>query len=86
MKITIDGSPQGRTAFFTTPYLTGGPGGEKDWRGELTFPQESINQMVKRVYDMGVPLNLHANGDGAIDAFLKAHEFAAAGDLARTAA
>jgi hypothetical protein len=24
VKITIDGSPQGRTAFFTTPYLTGG--------------------------------------------------------------
>ena len=83
VKVTIDGSPQGRTAFFTTPYLTGGPGGEKDWHGELTFPQDTINQMVKRVYEMGVPLNLHANGDGAIDAFLKAHEFAAADDLSR---
>ena len=83
VKITIDGSPQGKTAYFTTPYLTGGPGGEKDWRGELTFPQDTINQMVKRVYEMGVPLNLHANGDGAIDAFLEAHEFAAAGDLSK---
>ncbi len=83
VKITIDGSPQGRTAFFTTPYLTGGPGGEKDWRGELTFPQDTINQMVKRVYEMGVPLNLHANGDGAIDAFLAAHEYAAAGNLTK---
>ena len=83
VKITIDGSPQGRTARFTTPYLTGGPGGQKNWQGELTFPQETINQMVKRVYEMGVPLNLHANGDGAIDAFFKAHEFAAADDLSR---
>jgi len=83
VKITIDGSPQGKTAFFTTPYLTGGPGGEKNWRGELTFPQDTVNQMVKRVYEMGVPLNLHANGDGAIDAFFKAHEFAAAGDLSK---
>ena len=83
VKITIDGSPQGRTALFTTPYLTGGPGGEKSWSGELTFPQDVVNQAVKRVYDLGVPLNLHANGDGAIDAFLKAHEFAAAGDLTR---
>ncbi len=83
VKITIDGSPQGRTAFFTTPYLTGGPSGEKNWTGELTFPQEMINRMVKKVYDLGVPLNLHANGDGAIDAFFKAHEFAAAGDLTR---
>jgi len=81
VKITIDGSPQGKTAMFSTPYLTGGPGGEKEWKGEPTFPQETIEQMVKRVYDLGVPLNLHANGDGAIDAFFKAHEKAAADDL-----
>jgi hypothetical protein len=83
VKITIDGSPQGRTALFTRPYLTGGPGGEKDWRGELTFPQDMVNQMVAKVYGMGVPLYLHANGDGAIDAFFKAHEFAAADDLTK---
>lgn len=81
VKITIDGSPQGRTARFTTPYLTGGPAGEKDWLGELTFPQDTVNQMVRKVYDLGVPLNLHANGDGAIDAFFMAHESAAAADL-----
>ena len=81
VKITIDGSPQGRTAFFTTPYLRGGPAGETDWRGELTFPQDMVNAMVKKVYDMGVPLNLHANGDAAIDTFIEAHELAAADDL-----
>lgn len=80
IKITIDGSPQGRTAFFSTPYLTGGPEGEKNWLGELTFPQETVNQMVKKVYEMNVPLILHCNGDGAIDAFLKAYESARAGD------
>jgi predicted amidohydrolase YtcJ len=83
VKITIDGSPQGRTARFTTPYLNGGPAGEKGWLGELTFPQETVNQMVKKVYDLGVPLNLHANGDGAIDAFFIAHQNAAAGDLSK---
>jgi predicted amidohydrolase YtcJ len=83
VKITIDGSPQGKTAYFTTPYLTGGPGGEKKWTGELTFPQDVVTQAVKKVYDMGVPLNLHANGDGAIDSFLRAHEKAAAGDLSK---
>jgi predicted amidohydrolase YtcJ len=83
VKITIDGSPQGKTAYFTSPYLTGGPGGEKKWSGELTFPEDVITKAVKGVYDLGVPLNLHANGDGAIDAFLRAHESAAAGDLSR---
>lgn len=80
-KITIDGSPQGRTAYFTTPYLTGGPAGETNWLGELTFPQDMVNGMDQKVYDLGVPLNLHANGDAAIDAFFIAHEAAAAGDL-----
>ena len=30
VKITLDGSPQGRTSFLTTPCLVGGPGGETD--------------------------------------------------------
>ncbi len=83
VKITIDGSPQGKTAYFTKPYLNGGPGGENTWRGELSFPEETVQRMVKRVYNLGVPLNLHANGDAAIDVFLRAHELAAAGDLTR---
>lgn len=79
IKVTIDGSPQGRTAHFTTPYLTGGPGGEKNWKGEPTFPVPMIRQFVKKVYDAGVPLIIHCNGDAAIDNFLAAHE-AALGD------
>ena len=34
--------------------------------------------MVKKVYDLGVPLNLHANGDAAIDVFLQGARVAAA--------
>lgn len=76
IKVTIDGSPQGRTAHFTTPYLTGGPSGEKDWKGEPTFPEPEIRRMVKAVYDAKVPLIIHCNGDAAIDNFLAAHEAA----------
>jgi len=83
VKITIDGSPQGRTAAFTTPYLTGGPSGEEDWKGELFAPQEVINAGLKKVYELGVPVNFHANGDAAIDSLIEAHEFAAADDPAR---
>jgi predicted amidohydrolase YtcJ len=83
VKITIDGSPQGRTAAFTTPYLTGGPGGEENWKGELFAPQDVINQGLKKVYNLGVPVIFHVNGDAAIDSLLRAHEFAAAGDPAK---
>lgn len=82
-KITLDGSPQGKTAFFTTPYLTGGPGGEKNWVGEPTFPEADVKAFFKKVYDLGLPLNAHANGDAAVDLLLRAHEFAAGNDLGK---
>ena len=82
VKIVSDGSPQGKTAFFTTPYLTGGPGGERDWRGEPTMPQPVLNELVKKVYDGGAQLFVHCNGDAAIDALLEAHRFAAGDDPA----
>lgn len=83
VKITLDGSPQGRTAYFSTPYLTGGPGGEKDWKGEPTFPEDLAKQSIKKVYDLGVPLTIHCNGDAAIDLFLDGYEAARAGDFSR---
>jgi predicted amidohydrolase YtcJ len=83
VKVTLDGSPQGRTAYFTTPYLTDGPDGQTDWRGELGFSQDTVNGWFKRVYDLEVPLDIHANGDAAIDVALAAHEFAAAEDPTR---
>jgi len=80
VKITADGSPQGKTAYFTTPYLTGGPGGEENWRGEPTISQQMLDTLVKRVYDMQVPLIVHTNGDAAIDMFLESYEAARADD------
>jgi predicted amidohydrolase YtcJ len=82
-KIVSDGSPQGKTAFFTTPYLTGGPSGEKNWKGEPSVPQDVVNAAMKKCYDQGLPVNVHANGDAAIDMAIKAHEYAAAGDLTK---
>lgn len=83
VKITLDGSPQGRTAYFTTPYLRGGPGGEENWVGEPTFPQDLANRMVKKAYELNVPLLVHTNGDAAIDSFLQAYDFARDGDYGR---
>lgn len=73
VKITADGSPQGRTAYFTKPYLTGGPGGEKNWKGEPTMPQADLDKLVKLVWSWKVPLIIHTNGDGTIDMFIKAY-------------
>ncbi|WP_059015180.1 amidohydrolase [Mycobacterium sp. M26] len=83
VKVTLDGSPQGRTAYFSTPYLVDGPDGQHNWCGELGFSQDTVNGWFKQVYDLGLPLDIHANGDAAIDVALAAHEFAAAEDLSR---
>lgn len=83
VKITADGSPQGKTAFFTTPYLTGGPGGEKNWKGEPTMPQADLDKLVKLVYGWQVPLIIHTNGDATIDMFTKAYKAARGADTAR---
>jgi hypothetical protein len=83
VKIVADGSPQGRTAFFTKPYLTDGPAGQKSWRGELSFPQATLNGWVQKVYDGGATLFMHCNGDAAIDALLEAHRAASGDDPAK---
>ena len=80
VKVVSDGSPQGKTAYFTTPYLTAGPAGQRDWRGEPTMPQPLLNEIVKKVYDGGAQLFVHCNGDAAIDDLLEAHRFAAGDD------
>jgi predicted amidohydrolase YtcJ len=83
VKIVTDGSPQGRTACFTKPYLTDGPAGQKNWRGELSFPQATLNGWVQKVYDGGATLFTHCNGDAAIDALLEAHRAASGDDPAK---
>jgi hypothetical protein len=74
IKITADGSPQGRTAYFTKPYLTGGPGGEKNWAGEPMFSKAQLHDFVRLIYNNKLQLLIHCNGDAAIDMFLDAHQ------------
>lgn len=74
IKILTDGSPQGKTAFFTEPYLTGGPGGEEEWRGEPTVPPETTDQLLEAVYEAGMRAFIHANADAAVDILLDAHK------------
>jgi predicted amidohydrolase YtcJ len=82
----IDGSPQGKTAFWSEPLLTDGPGGEKKWRGEPLFPPEVINRAAKELYSKGIQVFSHCNGDAAIDMMIDAAREAGvtAADDART--
>ncbi|MFM9071944.1 MAG: amidohydrolase [Cyanobium sp.] len=72
IKCLIDGSPQGKTAFWSEPLLTGGPNGEADWRGQPLFPPELINKIVKEIASKSIPIFCHCNGDAAIDLMIDA--------------
>jgi predicted amidohydrolase YtcJ len=72
VKVLADGSPQGRTAYWTQPLLTGGPNGERDWRGAPMLPYEQFAPLVKKLVAQNIRVNCHANGDAAIDMFINA--------------
>jgi hypothetical protein len=66
-KFTLDGSPQGKTALWTEPLLTTGPGGEENWRGQPLLPPEIVFKALEEVYGKGIQIFCHANGDAAVD-------------------
>jgi predicted amidohydrolase YtcJ len=72
VKMALDGSPQGKTAFWSKPLLTPGPGGEANWRGQPLFPPELVNKAAKELYDKGIQVFSHCNGDAAIDMMIDA--------------
>ena len=72
VKLIQDGSPQGKTAFMTKDYLTGGLSGEAIWTGDRMFAYQQFESFVKHYASNGIQLFIHANGDAAIDDVIKA--------------
>ncbi len=74
-KLIADGSPQGRTAYFTRPYLVDVPGctGD-DCRGIPTVTQDQFNEIVLKDFRHHIQSFAHCNGDATIDMYIKAVE------------
>ncbi|OZV70102.1 amidohydrolase [Winogradskyella aurantia] len=78
MKITLDGSPQGRTAWRTEPYLLRPEGTEEGYKGYPAFPNENdVIDLFKKGFKNNWQVLTHGNGDAAIDQFIKATRAAA---------
>lgn len=73
-KIVADGSPQGKTAYFTKPFLTNVPGCVHDCRGLPSLTQEAINKLFVMGYEKNNQLFIHCNGDATVDMIIAAHE------------
>lgn len=66
-KATIDGSPQGKTAFLSQPYYKPPEGQGPDYRGYAAITKQQIIDAVDLAFTNGWQVITHANGDAAVD-------------------
>lgn len=72
IKLTLDGSPQGKTAWLTQPYYKVPAGQKPDYHGYSAFTDEQVDGFVAQAFKNGWQVLAHVNGDAAIDQYLKA--------------
>ena len=72
MKLTLDGSPQGRTAWRTQPYILPPDGAKKGYLGYPAIPQDSVlESLYRKAFANNWQVLTHANGDAAMDQMIR---------------
>ncbi len=69
-KLVLDGSPQGRSAWMSEPYL----GGEIDYKGYAWLEDDMVYHYVKKAVIEKKQLLAHCNGDAASEQFLSIYK------------
>ena len=72
LKLGLDGSPQGKTAWLTEPYHVPPPGRDAGYAGYAIMKDEAVNDYVSDMYERNIPVIAHANGDAAMDQLIRA--------------
>lgn len=72
MKLTLDGSPQGRTAWRNSPYLLPPDGKPKTYKGYPAIPDDKeVFKYFDTAFVNNYQLMVHANGEAAIDQMIR---------------
>jgi len=72
VKLTLDGSPQGRTAWRTQPYLVPPDGAKEGYLGYPAIPSdEDVEQIYEKAFQNNWQIHTHANGDAAMDQMIR---------------
>jgi predicted amidohydrolase YtcJ len=72
VKLTLDGSPQGRTAWRTQPYLIPPKGAKDDYIGYPAIPSdEDVENIYESAFQNNWQILTHANGDAAMDQMIR---------------
>ena len=78
VKLTLDGSPQGRTAWRTIPYLLAPEGTKKGYLGYPAIPNDKdVEAIYETAFKNNWPILTHANGDAAMDQMIRSIKVAA---------
>ncbi len=72
IKLILDGSPQGKTAYLSKPYHVHPPGQDADYAGYPTITPLETNRLVGAYLSKQIPIIAHANGDAAADMLIDA--------------
>lgn len=72
-KIFLDGSPQGRTAWMSKPYVSQEKGDE-EYRGYPVYKDEEVTEFFMKAMEADVQLLVHCNGDQAAEQMIHCYE------------
>lgn len=72
VKLTIDGSPQGKTAWLSQPYYIPPEGKPASYRGYPAVTEQQVLDAVELAFKNDWQIEVHANGDAAIDLLIGA--------------
>jgi len=72
IKLVLDGSPQGKTAWLTAPYSHPPHGQDEHYKGYARLEDSEANTFVQQAFSRNIPVLAHANGDAAADQLLRA--------------
>ncbi len=63
LKLVMDGSPQGKTAYLSQPYLTPVPGCKENCCGAPDLTQDHVNDLFLKCYQRKIQVYSHCNGE-----------------------
>ncbi|WP_312814778.1 amidohydrolase [Brevundimonas sp.] len=67
VKLTLDGSPQAKTAWLSQPYFIPPEGQPASYRGYPAVSEQKALEMIDLAFANNWQIEAHANGDAAID-------------------
>lgn len=70
IKLSLDGSPQGKTAWLTKPYHVPPYGQTNNYRGYPAMQTEQVQRYVNMAFSNHWQVLVHSNGDAASDQFI----------------